>query len=66
MAQNFRLILNLAATCYPIMARAVMAHYHSFNTGKKKASHISVRRLNEYGSYLLSRIVVQYHRPWRA
>jgi hypothetical protein len=21
---------------------------------------------NKYGSYLLSRIVVQYHRPWRA
>jgi hypothetical protein len=22
--------------------------------------------LNKYGSYLLSRIVVQYHRPWGA
>jgi hypothetical protein len=30
--------------------------------GKKKPHH-SMRLLKEYGSYLLSRIVVQYHRP---
>jgi hypothetical protein len=60
-----RASINMAATYSPALWCSTIGPKSGLNlwTRQKKAPSNKRQGFNKYGSYLLSRIVVQYHRP---